>query len=123
MTSWPANDMVMNKDIWEGLPPDLQAIVMEEAAKAEMEMLRLGAIQNEMGLRKLTEIGEMEFTEFSPELRAKSDKAVIEGVIPNWASRVGLDSPWIDVFNEKFSNVVGYFIQEDGTVIKVPITE
>ena len=123
LTSWPANDMVMNKDIWEGLPPDLQAIVMEEAAKAEMEMLRLGAIQNEMGLRKLTEIGEMEFTEFSPELRAKSDKAVIEGVIPNWADRVGLDSPWIDVFNEKFSNVVGYFIQEDGTVIKVPITE
>ena len=27
LTSWPANDMVMNKDIWEGLPPDLQAIV------------------------------------------------------------------------------------------------
>ena len=52
LTSWPANDMVINKDIWEGLPPDLQAIVMEEAAKAEMEMLRLGAIQNEMGLRK-----------------------------------------------------------------------
>ena len=123
LTSWPANDMVMNKDIWEGLPPDLQAIVMEEAAKAEMEMLRLGAIQNEMGLRKLIEKGGMEFTEFSPELRAKSDKAVIEGVIPNWADRVGLDSPWIDVFNEKFSNVVGYFIQEDGTVIRVPITE
>ena len=123
LTSWPANDMVMNKDIWEGLPPDLQAIVMEEAAKAEMEMLRLGAIQNEMGLRKLIEKGGMEFTEFSPELRAKSDKAVIERVIPNWADRVGLDSPWIDVFNEKFSNVVGYFIQEDGTVIRVPITE
>ena len=123
LTSWPANDMVMNKDIWEGLPPDLQAIVMEEAAKAEMEMLRLGAIQNEMGIRKLIEKGGMEFTEFSPELRAKSDKAVIERVIPNWANRVGLDSPWIDVFNEKFSNVVGYFIQEDGTVIRVPITE
>ena len=123
LTSWPANDMVMNKDIWEGLPPDLQAIVMEEAAKAEMEMLRLGAIQNEMGLRKLIEKGGMEFTEFSPELRAQSDKAVIERVIPNWADRVGLDSPWIDVFNEKFSNVVGYFIQEDGTVIRVPITE
>ena len=123
LTSWPANDMVMNKDIWEGLPPDLQAIVMEEAAKAEMEMLRLGAIQNEMGIRKLIEKGGMEFTEFSPELRAKSDKAVIERVIPNWADRVGLDSPWIDVFNEKFSNVVGYFIQEDGTVIRVPITE
>jgi TRAP-type C4-dicarboxylate transport system substrate-binding protein len=120
LTSWPANDMVMNKDKWEELPPDLQAIVLEEAAKAEMEMLRLGAIQNEMGLRKLIEKGGMEFTEFSPELRAKSDKAVVERVIPNWADRVGLDSPWIDVFNEKFSPIVGYEILEDGTAIKVP---
>ena len=120
LVSWPANDMVMNKDRWEELPPDLQAIVMEEAAKAEMEMLRLGAIQNEVGLLKNVEIGGMEYTEFSPELRAKSDQAVIEGVIPNWADRVGLDSPWIDVFNEKFRPIVGYEILEDGTVIQVP---
>ena len=120
LVSWPANDMVMNKEIWEGLPSDLQAIVMEEAAKAEMEMLRLGAIQNEVGLLKNVEIGGMEYIEFSPELRAQSDRAVIEGVIPNWADRVGLDSPWIGVFNEKFSPVVGYYIEEDGTVIRVP---
>ena len=120
LVSWPANDMVMNKEIWESLPSDLQAIVLEEAAKAEMEMLRLGAIQNEVGLLKNVEVGGMEYTEFSPELRAKSDQAVIEAVIPNWADRVGLDSPWIGVFNEKFSPVVGYHIQEDGTVIQVP---
>ena len=120
LISWPANDMVMNKDKWEELPPDLQAIVLEEAAKAEMEMLRLGAIQNEVGLLKNVEVGGMEYTEFSPELRAKSDEAVINGVIPNWADRVGLDSPWIDVFNEKFRPIVGYEILEDGTVIQVP---
>jgi TRAP-type C4-dicarboxylate transport system substrate-binding protein len=120
LVSWPANDMVMNKDIWEGLPPDLQAIVMEEAAKAEMEMLRLGAIQNEVGLLKNVEIGGMEYHEFSTELRTQSDKAVIEEVIPNWASRVGIDSPWIDVFNEKVGPVVGYEILEDGNVIKIP---
>jgi len=27
--------------------------------------------------------------EFNPEVRAQSDKAVIERVIPNWADRVG----------------------------------
>jgi C4-dicarboxylate-binding protein DctP len=120
LVSWPANDMVMNKDIWESLPADLQAIVLEEAAKAEMEMLRLGAIQNEVGLLKNVEKGGMEYHEFSSELRAQSDKAVIEEVIPNWADRVGLDSLWIDVFNEKFSPVVGYEILDDGTAIKVP---
>ena len=64
LVSWPANDMVMNIDIWEVLPADLQAIVLEEAAKAEMEMLRLGAIQNEVGLLKNVEVGGMEYTEF-----------------------------------------------------------
>jgi hypothetical protein len=93
---------------------------MEEAAKAEMEMLRLGAIQNEVGLLKNVEIGGMEYHEFSTELRTQSDKAVIEEVIPNWASRVGIDSPWIDVFNEKVGPVVGYEILEDGNVIKIP---
>ena len=120
LISWPANDMVMSKGIWDALPPDLQAIVLEEAAKAEMEMLRLGAIQNEVGLLKNIEIGGMEYTEFSPELRAQSDKAVIEAVIPNWADRVGLDSLWIDVFNEKMGPVVGYRIEPDGTVTKIP---
>ncbi len=119
LISWPANDMVMNKDIWE-MPPDLQAIVMEEAAKAEMEMLRLGAVQNEVGLLKNVEKGGMEYSEFSPELRAQSDKAVIEAVIPNWAGRVGLDSPWIGVFNEKMGPVVGYRIEPDGSVTKIP---
>ena len=97
----------MNKDKREELPPDLQAIVLEEAAKVEMEMLRLGAIQNEVGLLKNVEVGGMEYTEFSPELRAKSDQAVIQGVIPNWADRVGLDSPWIGVFNESSARSSG----------------
>ena len=123
LVSWPANDMVMNKDIWERLPPDLQAIVMEEAAKAEMEMLRLGAIQNEVGLLKNVEKGGMEYLEFSPELRTQSDAAVIEAVIPNWAQRVGLDSPWIKIFNEKMGPVVGYRIEPDGSVTKIPKVE
>ncbi len=120
LISWPANDMVMNKDIWEELPPDLQAIVIEEGAKAEMEMLRLGAIQNEVGLLKNVEKGGMEYLEFSPELRAQSDLAVVERVIPNWAKRVGLDSPWINIFNEKMGPVVGYRIEPDGSVTKIP---
>ncbi len=123
LVSWPANDMVMNKDIWENLPPDLQAIVLEEGAKAELEMLRLGAVQNEVGLLKNVEKGGMEYLEFSAELRAQSDRAVIDAVIPNWAQRVGLDSPWIGIFNEKMGPVVGYQIEADGSVIRIPKVE
>lgn len=78
----------MGKDACERLPPDLQQIILEEAAKAEMEILRLGAIQNEVRLVKNMGKG-MEYVELSPEVRAQSDKAVIERVIPNWADRVG----------------------------------
>ncbi len=82
-------------------------------------MLRLGAIQNELGLLKNVEQGGMEFIEFSPELRAKSDQAVLEKVIPNWAQRVGLDSPWVAIFNEKFGPVIGFHIETDGSVTKI----
>ena len=87
------------------------------SVSAEMEMLRLGAIHNEGGLLKNVEKCGMEF---SPGLRAQSDKAVADAVIPNWADRVGLDSSWVDVFNGKMGPVVDYRIESDGTVTKIP---
>ena len=109
-------------------PPTDTPVAMKEdermesdgSVSAEMEMLRLGAIQKEVGLLKNVEKFGMEFSEFSPGLRAQSDKAVVDAVIPNRADRVGLDSPWIDVFNGKMGHVVGYRIESDGTVTKIP---
>jgi len=123
LISWPAIDMVMNKKAWDRLPPDLQAILIEEAAKAELELLRIGSIQNEVGILRNTKQG-MEYLEFSPELRALSDKAVIERVIPNWAKRVGGPaSPWAKIFNEKVGPVVGFRVEADGSAVKVPIVK
>jgi TRAP-type C4-dicarboxylate transport system substrate-binding protein len=123
LISWPATDMVLNKKAWEKLPPDLQQILIEEGGKYELELLRLGSIQNEVGLEKNIKAG-MEYVEFSPEVRARSDTAVIERVIPLWAKRTGgPNAPFVKIFNEKVGPVVGYRVEPDGSAVRVPIVK
>jgi TRAP-type C4-dicarboxylate transport system substrate-binding protein len=123
LVSWPSSVNVVNKKVWEKLPPDLQQIMIEEGAKNELEALRLAATQNELGLEKNIRAG-MELVEFSPEVRARSNAAIFERMVPNWVKRVGgPDKPFIKVFNEAIGTRVGLSVQPDGSVVKVPITK
>ena len=54
LVSFPSNNNVINAEKWASIPEDLQQIILEEAAKSELEALRISAIQNEMGLLKNT---------------------------------------------------------------------
>ena len=113
------DNVVMNAANFEKLPPDLQAILIEEGAKHELEALRLAAIQNEVGIIKNENAG-LEKVLFSEELQALSDQAVLNNVVPGWINRVGnLDDPIFDIFNEKITPIVGIRIEDDGTVVKV----
>ena len=116
LTSWPSSHNVINEDIWASIPTDLQEIFKEEAAKMELEALRLGAIQNELGLQKNIDAG-LEYIEFGPEMRALSDNAVLTEVVPNWVDRVGgPDAPFVGVFNDSIAPIVGITIEADGTI-------
>ncbi len=122
IAGFPALANVMNKKVWESLPPDLQQILIEEGAKAEMEALRVSAIHNEFALELNIKAG-MEYVPFSAEVRAKSDAAILERMLPNWVKRVGGgDKPIMKVFNEKVGSRVGLRIEPDGSVVKAPIT-
>ena len=129
--SFPSVNNVINDAKWASLPDDLQQIIVEEAAKSELEALRLATIQNDMGLIKLTtERGagrdKMEFVPFSYEVKYRSlNTAVPEHVVPAWVSRVGYTRHPIitDSFNNKIGPVVGLRIETDGLVVKVPITQ
>ncbi len=113
------DNVVMNAAIFERLPADIQAILIEEGAKHELEALRLAAIQNEVGVVK-NELAGLEKVLFSPELQALSEQAVLNNVVPGWINRVGdLDDPIFDIFNEKITPIVGIRIEDDGTVVKV----
>ena len=113
------DNVVMNASIFERLPADIQAILIEEGAKHELEALRLAAIQNEVGVVK-NELAGLEKVLFSPELQALSEQAVLNNVVPGWINRVGdLDDPIFDIFNEKITPIVGIRIEDDGTVVKI----
>ena len=126
LLSFPSNNNVINAKKWASIPGNLQQIIIEEAAKSELEALRIAAIQNEMGLLKnTTERGAgkdaMEFVPFSEEMTYRSlNTAVIEHVVPAWVKRVGdTNHPIIaDSFNNKVSPIVGLKIEADGTVVK-----
>jgi len=120
LISWPFVNNVINADKWNQIPEDLQRILIEEAAKSELEALRIGSIQNEMGLIKNQAEG-LEFIPFSAEMQEQSlNAAVMERVLPNWVKRVGDPThPVItNIFNTKIGPLVDLKIESDGSVTK-----
>ena len=119
LVSFPSTNNVISAGMWAKIPPDLQQILIEEGAIAELEALRIASIQNEMGLAKNTAAG-LEFVEFSPELQVLSRKTTMGNVIPAWIRRLGgANHPIIKVFNEKVGPLVGLRINTDGSVIVI----
>ena len=128
--SFNSTTNVVNKDVWDGIPADLQQILLEEGAKHELEALRLTAIHNVTGISRNVEAG-LELVEFGPEARALSQEAARMQVIPNWLKRVGYPEKGqstVDVFNEKIGPFVGLEIVADASaengfdIIEAPIT-
>ena len=123
--SYPAHSNVINEDTWNSIPADLQKIIIEEAAKSEMEALRLAAIQFEQGVTQNQDAG-LELIPFSPETLSHSfETAAMERVIPAWMSRMGpAGDPFIaGTFNPKLGPIVGLRIEPDGSVVKIPPAE
>ena len=118
LTSWPSSLNMINSDVWDKIPEDMQKILIEEGAKSELEALRTGSIQNELGLQKNIDSG-MIYIEYPPEVRALSDKAIIDSVVPKWVERVGgADQHIVDVFNEKIGPLVDIRIEADGSAVR-----
>ena len=128
--SFNSTTNVVNKDVWDGIPADLQQILLEEGAKHELEALRLTAIHNVTGITRNVEAG-LELVEFGPEAQELSREAARNQVIPNWLKRVGYPEQGqdtVDVFNEKIGPFVGLEIRvnpaaENGfEIVQVPVT-
>lgn len=117
---------IVNADVWEDIPEDLQQIFIEEGAKSEIEQLRLTSIQNVTGVQKNVDAG-MELVEFTPELADYSlNVAVKEHVIPGWLNRLGYPGDGDDavqMFNDHVGPYVGMVINSDGSVGEAPITK
>jgi len=115
-------NMIMNKNIWEKLPADIQQIMVEEGAKHELEAMRVTPAWNEVWIQRNIDAG-LEYIEFTPEMKAQEQNvAVMQHVIPAWINRVGgADTDIVRLFNEKIGPIVGLKINPDGSTSAVPI--
>ena len=80
--------VAVSNPVWDGIPTDLQQILIEEGARHELESLRLATIQGMTAVERFTGTG-IQLVEFSPEIRAQSRRVAIECVIPGWLERIG----------------------------------
>ena len=117
---------VINKDVWDSIPTDLQQIIIEEGAKAELEALRLAPFQNIVAVQLNQQLG-IQYELFSEEIMNHIHTVVMaEHVIPGWLRRLGYPGRNADVValaNDKLAPYMGLFIAEDGSVEQVPITK
>ena len=117
---------VINREVWDAIPEDLQQIMIEEGAKAELEGLRLAPFQNIAALVINQQLG-MQILPFSDETQAHIQAVVLpEHVIPGWLRRLGYpgkNGEAVALYNEKLSPYTGFRITEDGSVVQAPITK
>ena len=112
--SMPMGFETMNVDTWNRIPADLQAIIIEEGAKMELENLRLAAVWNETGVKVNVDAG-MTFLEWSPEMKQYVYENVALGrVLPNWIVRVGPEE--IAIWNEHVAPWAKVQIEADGSL-------
>ena len=117
---------VINQDVWDDIPEDLQQIMLEEGAKAELEALRLAPFENLFSLQANLTLG-VQPVPFSQEIRDHIRNVVVpEHVYPGWLRRLGFpgkNEAVINASNEKVSPYTGWWVNDDGTISQVPITK
>ena len=117
---------VINKDVWNKIPTDLQQIIVEEGAKAELEGLRLAPFQNIVAVQINQTLG-VQPVPFSEDMVRHIQTIVLpEHVIPGWMRRIGYPGKGADIvaaLNTKVSPYLGLKIAEDGSIEQVPITK
>ena len=117
---------VINKDVWNAMPQDLQQIMIEEGAKMELEALRLAPFQNFVAL-EANQMAGLKPHPFSEDTLKHIDETVApEYVLPGWLRRLGYPERGqeiVDIYNSKSAPYTGLRVNADGSVEKVAITK
>ena len=125
LTSFNSTIIAINSQVWDGIPADLQQILLEEGAKFELEALRLAAVQNVTHVQRNIDAG-LKFTEFSQETRKQGFESAVDSVIPGWLRRLsypGSGHETVRIFNEYVGPFVGLYIDENGAAVRTGITQ
>ena len=117
---------VINREVWDGIPADLQQIIIEEGAKTELEGLRLAPFQNVFGVQANIQLGVKPTAFTGEQVRYISGVVVPQNVIPGWLKRLGYPEKGqeaVDIFNEHAGPYIGLRVEADGSVVRTEITK
>ena len=107
--------ITMNKEVWDAIPADLQAIIKEEGERHQrISREWVETVWAQEGIDENTE-GGMEYIEFSQEIRDVLFLAGRNNVLPRWVERTGgPNSQAVQIYNEKAAPIIGVRVGADG---------
>ena len=107
--------ITMNKEVWDAIPPDLQAIIKEEGERHQRTSRDwVETVWAQEGIDENTE-GGMEYIEFSQEIKDALFQAGRNNVLPRWVERTGgPTSHAVQIYNEKAAPIIGVRVGADG---------
>ncbi len=117
---------VMNRDLWDSIPADIQQIIIEEGAIAELEALRIAPYHNILSVQANLSLGVQPNTFSEDIVRYIAGVVLPQNVIPDWLRRLGYpgrNEDAVRIFNERAGPYIGLKIEEDGTVTQTEITK
>ena len=117
---------VINGDKWESIPADLQQIILEEGARAELEALRIAPYHNILAVQANQSAGVQPIPFSEDIIRHIAGVVLPRNIIPDWLDRLGYpehNQDAVRIFNEHAGPYIGLRIEEDGTVSPSEITK
>ena len=117
---------VINGDLWDSIPADLQQIIIEEGARAELEALRIAPYHNVVAVQANQAAGVQPIPFSEDIIRYIAGVVLPQNVIPDWLQRLGYperNQEAVRIFNEHAGPYIGVHIEEDGTISQTEITK
>ena len=117
---------VVNGNLWESIPADLQRIILEEGARAELEALRIAPYHNILAVQANQAAGIQPIPFSEDIIRYIAGVVLPQNIIPDWLERLGYperNHDAVRIFNEHAGPYIGLRIEEDGTVSPAEITK
>ena len=113
--------ITMNKDVWESIPPDLQAIIKEEGERHQRTSREwVETVWAQEGIDENTE-GGMEYVEFTPEVKDALYQAGRNNVLPKWVERTGgPNSEAVQIYNAEVAPILGIRVGPNGQAEDIP---
>ena len=117
---------VINGELWNSIPADIQQIIIEEGARAELEALRIAPYHNILAVQANQQMGIRPITFNEEIVRYIAGVVLPQHVLPDWLARLGYperNQDAVRIFNEHAGPYIGLRIEDDGTITRTEITK